>query len=251
MRFCCLGSGSKGNATLVQFGQTLLLIDCGFSLKYMQAALAKQGCKPEDITAILLTHEHGDHIAGVNALAKRFSLPVYLTPGTARSKRIAVEKLSVQWLQPDASVEIGDISVLPVTVPHDAMEPCQFVFSTAGKKLGVMTDLGSISEHVEKHFSGCDALLLEANHDVDMLWAGPYPPSLKRRVLGEWGHLSNVQAVDYLQRIDTLPETLVLGHISEKNNSVSLVEQAFAGFQNDISDIIYAAQDSGFDWLEV
>lgn len=251
MRFCCLGSGSKGNATLVQLGETLLLIDCGFSFKYMQSALAVKGCSPEDISAILVTHEHGDHISGVNTLAKRLSIPVYLTPGTARSNKLALDKLDIRLLKADKPIDIAGLSILPVTVPHDAMEPCQFVFSSADKMLGVMTDLGSISDHVNQHFSRCDALLLEANHDVDMLWAGPYPPTLKRRVLSDWGHLSNVQAVDYLQRQEVLPKTLVLGHISEKNNSMALVTQAFSMFESQIPTLIFAAQDNGFDWIDV
>ncbi|NRB40981.1 MAG: MBL fold metallo-hydrolase [Pseudomonadales bacterium] len=251
MRFCCLGSGSKGNATLVQMGDTLILIDCGFSLKYMLAALAEKSCGAEDIDAILVTHEHADHISGVNTLAKRFSIPIYTAAGTLRTGKIDTQKNTVHLLQLDKPIDIAGVEVLPVTVPHDAKEPCQFVFTAHDKRLGVMTDLGSISAHVAKAFAGCDALLLEANHDVDMLWAGPYPQSLKRRVLGEWGHLSNVQAAAFLHSLDALPKTLVLGHISEKNNSELLVEQVFKPFAQDVDQIIFATQDSGFDWIEV
>ncbi len=251
MRFCCLGSGSKGNATLVQAAETTLLIDCGFSLKYMLSALEQKACVPDDLTAILVTHEHSDHISGVNTLAKRYNIPVYLTPGTARAQKICSEKNQLIHFIADKPILIGDILVKPVTVPHDAREPCQFVFSHDHRKLGVMTDLGSISSYVADQYSHCDALLLEANHDVPMLWAGPYPPSLKQRVIGDWGHLSNEQAAQFLSNQESLPKLLVLGHISEKNNALEKVEKAFSCFSDRIDDIIYATQSEGFSWLQV
>lgn len=251
MQFCCLGSGSKGNATLVRSANALLMIDCGFSLKYMLTALESKGCSPADVTAILVTHEHGDHVAGVNTFAKRFNTPVYLTAGTARSGKVDAQKARLHTVQPDKAFTIADITIQPVTVPHDAREPCQFVFRSAGKTLGVMTDLGSISPHVASHFQACDSLLLEANHDVDMLWGGSYPPSLKQRVLSDWGHLSNVQAAAFLATFSSSLNTLVLGHISEKNNSLDIVQQVFSAFEGLASTFHLASQESGFDWLDV
>ena len=236
---------------MVQSDSGLILIDCGFSLKYMLAALEVKGCKPEQLSAIVVTHEHGDHIKGVNTLAKRYSIPVYLTRGTLRADKIDTQKNIIHILQPDRTVDIAGITVQPVTVPHDAREPCQFVFTHAERTLGVLTDLGSLSSHVRQSFSACHALLLEANHDVSMLWAGPYPQSLKQRVIGDWGHLSNEQAADFMQHLSVLPETLVLGHISEKNNSLALVRKAFEGWESTLQRVIYASQQSGFDWLEV
>ena len=251
MHFCGLGSGSKGNATLVRHQQTLLLIDCGFNLKQTQQLLAQRGCVASDITAILVTHEHSDHIQGVKALAKRFQLPVYMSAGTARSNKID-DSIDIRLLQLNVPLQLGEIMIVPVAVPHDAREPCQFTFQVDSKKLGILTDLGSISAHVRASYQDCDALLLEANHDVAMLMNGVYPPSLKQRVVGDWGHLSNAQARDFLLQYESLRlNTLVLGHISDKNNALGLVEQYFEGFSDKIGNIHYASQHQGFDWLRV
>lgn len=251
MQFCCLGSGSKGNSTLVRHRQTLLMVDCGFSMKYTVASLAQKGCSAGDISAILVTHEHSDHIAGVSTLARRFNIPVYATPGTGRSHKLDRD-IDIRWLELDEEVAVGDLSFCPVAVPHDANEPCQFVFQGAGKKLGILTDLGSVSDHVVARFANCHALLLEANHDLELLWAGPYPPSLKQRVAGDWGHLSNAQAADFLTRQSLAQlNTLVLGHISEQNNSLDRVRAHFFPYESQLSQVVYATQASGFDWLEV
>jgi phosphoribosyl 1,2-cyclic phosphodiesterase len=251
MRFCSLGSGSKGNATLVQSDDALVMIDCGFPLKVTLPRLAEMGISPEQIDAILVTHEHGDHIGGVSRLARKFQIPVYLTAGTYRSKKVD-EKTTVKFIQPDTPLKLKDMVINPVTVPHDAREPCQFVIEKSSRSLGVLTDLGSLSVHVQNAFSNCDALVLEANHDVDMLMNGPYPPSLRARVAGNWGHLSNQQAFDFLQNSgDNLPETLVLGHISMQNNSVDKVKDIFSPFESQVSIVHYATQDEGYGWLNV
>ena len=251
MQFCCLGSGSKGNATLIRTSKTTVLIDCGFSVKYMLAALAEKNCAVESIAAIFITHEHSDHISGVNTFAKRYSIPVYMSAGTQRSEKVCAEKNTIHRLADGQGIDISDLNIMPVTVPHDAREPCQFVLTSQGKKLGVMTDLGSISNHVATQYMRCDALLLEANHDVEMLWAGPYPPSLKRRVVSDWGHLSNEQAAHFLSHQAVKPKLLVLGHISEKNNALEKVQQAFSQLEADIKNVVYASQKTGFDWLDV
>lgn len=251
MQFCCLGSGSKGNATLIRYENTTLMIDCGFSVKYTLARMAEMQCAITDIDAILVTHEHSDHINGVSNIACRFNIPVYATRGTARTGKL--DKINgVQWIELDTEFTIGGIIISPVSVPHDACEPCQFIFKAGGKKLGVMTDLGSVSPHVCNAYNNCNALLLEANHDIDMLWAGNYPPSLKHRVASDWGHLSNSQAMQYLQNIDLdILNTLVLGHISEQNNSFELVKKQFSTFEQKIDNVIYATQQQGFSWLIV
>ncbi|MCY4043842.1 MAG: MBL fold metallo-hydrolase [Cellvibrionales bacterium] len=251
MRFCSLGSGSKGNATLVQSDEALVMIDCGFPLKVTLPRLADMGVSPEQIDAILVTHEHGDHIGGVSRLARKFDIPVYLTQGTYRSKKVD-EKTKVTFIQPDMPLHIKDMLIHPVTVPHDAREPCQFVIEKADRSLGVLTDLGSLSPHVQRAFSDCDALVLEANHDVDMLMNGPYPPSLRARVAGNWGHLSNQQAFDFLQGAGVkLPSTLVLGHISMQNNSEDKVKSVFSSIESQVPKMHYATQDEGYDWLDV
>lgn len=251
MQFCCLGSGSKGNTTLVSHKNTLLMVDCGFSIRHVLERMQQKNCDPATLTAILVTHEHADHINGVAALARKFSLPVYATRGTARTGKLdGVE--DIRWLTLDQSITIGDVNVTPVAVPHDAVEPCQFLFEADGRKLGVVTDLGSISAHVKQAFDGCDALLLEANHDVTMLWAGNYPPSLKKRVAGDWGHLSNQQAEDFACSLNLEKlKTLVLGHISEQNNCPELVRQHFQRLEEAERTVVYATQEQGFNWLAV
>lgn len=251
MEFSCLGSGSKGNATLVRFEDQLVMVDCGFSLKYIHQALSAKGCSADELTAVLVTHEHGDHIKGVNTLAKRLNLPVYCTAGTFRSGKLSAD-LDINIITGGISLQLGNLVITAVTVPHDAREPCQFHFSANNKKLGVLTDLGSFSEHVVDAYRDCHAILLEANHDVDMLMQGPYPASLKRRVVGDWGHLSNDQALNFLNDVNLQDvSTLVLGHISEKNNTLDLVKKLFGHFDQHIDNVIYASQNEGFHWQKV
>ncbi len=221
MRFASLGSGSRGNSTLVQFGETMLMIDNGFSIKETDKRMARLGITGDDISAILVTHEHGDHVGGVARYARRYNVPVWASHGTAAMIK-NVETL--HCFNSHKVFELGDISVEPILVPHDAREPTQFVFSSNNLKLGVMTDTGSITPHMVEALMDCDGLLLECNYDRDMLINGAYPESLKRRVLGDWGHLDNQQSIELLQRVNTDDlQHLVLAHVSEKNNSHELV----------------------------
>lgn len=244
-----MGSGSQGNGTLVEWQDQLLLIDCGFTIKEVERRISRLGRSAADITAILVTHEHADHLKGVPALARKYKLPVYMTPGTFRSRDLGVlPRLHlIEGYQP---FRLGNVEVTPVAVPHDAREPAQFVFQARGRRLGVLTDLGNISAHVEEQYLDCDALLLEANHDPQMLAMGPYPYSLKQRVGGLWGHLSNQQAAGFLQRINTARlEHLVVGHISQKNNTPELARAVLAEVTDGIAQVEYACQDAGFDWI--
>lgn len=247
MKFCSIGSGSKGNGTLVQSESALVLIDCGFGLKDSINRLASMGVSANQLDAILVTHEHGDHINGVSRLAKKFNLPVYLTYGTYQCNKIH-STVDCHFIRPDQPFVLKDLEILPVTVPHDASEPCQFVITHKEKKLGILTDLGSISQHVKQAFVDCKALILEANHDYELLMDGNYPPSLKKRVAGEWGHLSNEQAFYFLNNhIDSL-QLLVLAHISQQNNSLEKVKRLFSPFADQF-DLHYACQEFGYDWL--
>ena len=251
MRLAALGSGSRGNGVLVEQGATCLLVDCGFSLRATEQRLAKLGRSGADLTGILVTHEHGDHSRGVRALAEKYAVPVYLTRGTARHG-------ALQGLQRPCLIDTrqaflaGGIAVRAVSVSHDAAEPCQFVFEAAGQRVGVLTDLGCAGADVVAAYRGCDALLLESNHDEQMLAAGPYPPAIRRRVGGRRGHLSNAQCGQLLERL--LPERLqqlVLGHISEHNNTpdevAAAVPQALLGHCR----VSLALQYQVLDWLEV
>jgi phosphoribosyl 1,2-cyclic phosphodiesterase len=256
IRFASLGSGSRGNATLVEWASGIeclgtLMIDCGFSLKEAEQRLERLGKSPESIKAILVTHEHGDHIKGVAAFSRRHQIPVHMTPGTYNSRNFG-EIPHLQLIQGYAPFEIAGLQVFPVAVPHDAREPSQFVFEHQGKRLGILTDLGSITPHVEAQYQNLDAMVLEANHDSFMLASGSYPPSLKQRVGGSWGHLSNQQAAGFLQRIDCARlQHLVVAHISQQNNRLDLAQATLAPITSEIKQITYACQDQGFDWLSV
>jgi phosphoribosyl 1,2-cyclic phosphodiesterase len=251
LRFASLGSGSKGNGTLVESATTCVLIDCGFSVRETERRLLRLGRVPGDLAAILVTHEHGDHIRGAFTLARKYQVPVFLTHGTAMAARQPLLG-PTRMIAPLQSFAVGDLDILPVPVPHDAREPVQFVISRGPLKVGVLTDLGSISATVGTHFDGCDGLLLEANHDPEMLARGRYPQVLKQRVGGHWGHLSNGQAASLLSTLERRKiQALVLGHISLQNNSPALVAEAIASHSVGVGHILYACQEMGFPWQVV
>ena len=252
MRFASLGSGSKGNGTLVSAGSTCLLVDCGFGRRDTEKRLAERGVAPEDLDAILVTHEHGDHAGGVAALSKRYQLPVFTSHGTLASDRLAGAAQTLAFNAGD-SFTVGDIAVQSVPVPHDAREPVQFCFHWNSIKLGILTDLGCLTPHVIEAFTGCTALLLESNHDLEMLTRGPYPPSLKRRVGGDYGHLNNTQTRELLLALPGSPPTvLVLAHLSEQNNTLEHVYAAVDGaYDPQLTSLTIAEQARGFDWIDV
>ena len=252
MRFASLGSGSKGNATLINKHKTYLLLDNGFSVKETEIRLQRLGLEAEQLTAILVTHEHGDHIRGVGPLARKYGIPVWTSRGTA--SHVGLGKLpALQFIDVHEPLELDDIEVQPFPVPHDAREPCQFTFGDGAKRLGVLTDTGSITTHIVDQLSGCDALMLECNHDVTMLANSAYPESLKARVGGRFGHLSNVQAADLLAQLDTQSlQHLVAAHLSEQNNTSVLARNALSDVLNCEADwIAVAQQQAGLDWREI
>ncbi|HLP97044.1 MAG TPA: MBL fold metallo-hydrolase [Sideroxyarcus sp.] len=254
MRFALLGSGSEGNALVVQSGRTAVMLDCGFSLSETVVRLARLGLSPETLSGIVVTHEHGDHIAGVAKLARKFSIPVWLTHGTLRAQGAAYSGLSgITEINSHAAFAIGDLQVQPYPVPHDAGEPVQFVFGDGARRLGVLTDVGHATPHIEANLSGCDALVLECNHDAAMLAAGDYPYSLKQRVGGRFGHLNNEAAAALLARLDNSRlQHIIAAHLSSKNNLPALAVQALSGALGCGEDWIgVATQDAGLDWREV
>jgi len=248
LKFASLGSGSKGNGTLVEGGGCCLLIDCGFSVRETERRLLRLGRQGQDLSAILVTHEHSDHLRGVLPLARKYSLPVMMTRGTASVARSdGYEKLEL--IAPQHNFSVGCLAITPVAVPHDAREPVQFVIGHQQRRLGVLTDLGSITQGVIDSFDGCDGLLLEANHDQQLLLGGDYPYHLKQRVGGNWGHLNNYQSASLLSRIERRKiQTLVLGHISLKNNSWERISEAVSPYIETIGNVIYACQEEGFSW---
>jgi len=252
MQFASLGSGSRGNATLIEAGSTLVMVDCGFSCREVERRMARLDRSPEQLSAVLVTHEHGDHVRGVPVLARKYLLPVWLTRGTHLFMQDD-SSLELHYIDGHHTHALGDIEVHPYTVPHDAREPCQFAFSDGTHRFGMLTDSGRITAHIRESLHACDALLLECNHDTDMLARGPYSASLKSRVGGPLGHLSNCQAADLLGEIDTSRlQHVVAAHLSEKNNSPELACAALAGALDCSPDwICVAGQDTGTGWCVI
>ena len=252
MRVASLGSGSKGNSTVIEGRQGRLLLDLGFGLKETLRRLARLDLTPLDIDAVLVTHEHADHINGVAQFSRKFNIPAYMTPSTFDAKRMGV-LAALKPVQYEQVFSIGSISIEPVVVPHDAREPCQFIFSEGANRVGVLTDLGHVTTHVRERYHDCDLLLLECNYDKEMLASGPYPAALKRRVGGDFGHLSNVQAADLVQSLNLARlQHLVVSHVSEKNNEPALAEAALAGALTDWQGALtMASQSEGFGWIQL
>ena len=253
MRFASLGSGSKGNATLVEWKSTCIMLDCGFSVKDTIRRLQRLGKTPEDISGIVVTHEHSDHWKGVIPLASRYAIDVYATSGCLHATGASTATYSrIKRIDSHLNLIIGDITVNPVPVPHDAREPVQFIFSSVDHRLGVLTDIGSITPHVEALYRDCDGLIVEANHDLDLLASGTYPSFLKDRVAGQWGHLNNCQTAALISSIDQQRiQHLVVAHISQNNNSLDLVKAEIEAVYHGSGKLYYACQDEGFDWLEL
>ncbi len=252
LRFASLGSGSKGNGTLIESGKTRILLDCGFTLGETERRLHRLGVSPQSLDAILVTHEHGDHAGGVGRLSRRYNLPVWLTVGTCHAMR-DTRFSSTHYINVHRALEIKDLHVTPFPVPHDAREPCQFVFSNGAHKLGILTDVGSHTALIVQMLQKLDALMLECNYDAEMLANGPYPPSLKSRVAGRYGHLDNRQSTYLLEQLDLSGLQHLVGmHLSENNNLPQYAQNALcAGVGCEQKWIQLANQSDGVDWLEV
>ncbi|TVP81020.1 MBL fold metallo-hydrolase [Thioalkalivibrio sp.] len=252
IRFASLGSGSAGNSLLVQAGRTRVLVDCGFSVQETTLRMARLGVAPADLDAILVTHEHSDHIGSSAPLARRHRLPVYMTPGTRIAARDATYP-RLHEFHAGHTMSIGDLQVEPFTVPHDAREPAQFVFTDGAVRLALLTDAGHVTAHMAACVDAVEGLLLECNHDPAMLATGPYPPALKRRVGGGYGHLPNHESERLLTLIDRGRLQHVVGmHLSERNNHPDLARRALAnGLCCEPEDTVVATQADGFGWREL
>ncbi len=253
MRFASLGSGSAGNCMVIEQANTRLLLDCGFSPNEIAKRLQTLDLKPEQISGILVTHEHDDHAKGAFKFAAKFNVPVWLSHGSLKMcERYMPVAASIQINIIDSHTlfSIEDIEINPYPVPHDAREPTQFTFSDGNYKLGVLTDAGSSTAHIEHTLSGCDALVLECNHDLGMLENGPYAWTLKKRVGSRLGHLDNQSAAALLARLDNGKlKHILAAHLSAKNNTADLAKQALSQVLNCAQDWVgIAQQDSGFTW---
>jgi phosphoribosyl 1,2-cyclic phosphodiesterase len=254
MRFGCLGSGSKGNAWLVQAGDTRVMVDCGFGPREAAKRLARLGVEVFDLDAILVTHEHSDHGRGVAQMANKARCSVWLSQGTHTLLEASDSApWSVNIIHAERMFSIGELEIQPYSVPHDAREPTQFVFSDGAKRFGLLTDAGHVTPHVEAVLNGCDALALECNHDIARLEAGAYPVALKRRILGRYGHLDNAAAAALLKSIaGSNLKHVVAAHLSAENNSPELAQAALAEALGCAHGWIGVAdQATGLDWREI
>jgi phosphoribosyl 1,2-cyclic phosphodiesterase len=222
-----LASGSRGNCALVASSSTRILVDAGISCRETFKRLKTLGEDPHSLSAVLITHEHCDHIYGLATLAKKLRIPIFMTGATHQAwsralrdengTRAQLEKF--ERFESGHSFQVGDIAVKPFTIPHDAADPVGFTFRAEGIKVGIATDLGYIPVSVRDHLRGCDVLVMESNHDLEMLRVGPYPWSVKQRVMSRVGHLSNVALADFFTSdYDNSATFVVLAHLSEQNN---------------------------------
>lgn len=252
IRFASLGSGSKGNALLVESGGTRVLLDCGFGPRELVRRLARLAVAPESITAVLITHEHADHVGGAARCVARFGWTVHASFGTAAASR-HLQEIPLCRFDSHTCFALGDLEIHPFPVPHDAREPTQFVFSDGAVRLGVLTDAGSITPHIVAMLEDCAALVLECNHDPVMLANGRYPPPLKQRIAGAYGHLDNGQAAGLLRAVAHAGlKHVVAAHLSEENNRPELARAALAEALDCTSDWIgVACQNEGFSWREI
>jgi len=260
MRFASLGSGSAGNSLVVEerspaTKSTRVLLDCGFGLRETIMRLERLTLEPESISGILITHEHDDHAKGAFKFAAKYSTPIWLTHGTLKMCERYIPNnmttnLKINVIDSHQVFAIGALQITPYPVPHDAREPTQFTFTNGQHKLGVLTDAGSSTPYIEAILSVCDALVLEYNHDIEMLDNGPYAWSLKKRIGSRLGHLDNASSAQLLANLDnTKLQHIVAAHLSAKNNSPLLAQQALSQVLNcTLGWIGIADQQLGFDW---
>jgi phosphoribosyl 1,2-cyclic phosphodiesterase len=255
LRFCCLGSGSGGNAWVVEaqggLFTTRVLVDNGFGPRQLDRRLARAGLAVGDLDAVLLTHEHADHVGGIAALLARGGLPLICSAGTQRAGGIECEPHRRRHARAGESIALGELDIRPFAVPHDAAQPLHFTFGDGETRLGIVTDLGCPEQSVADALAGLRTLVIECNHDLAMLHAGNYPPFLKVRIAGDEGHLSNEQAATLCSSIPgPKPERLVAAHLSRQNNRRELAQVALAAVLGcDSQDIAVADQESGLDWI--
>lgn len=228
LSIAALNSGSNGNCYYIGNGDNAILIDAGISCRETEKRMKRLGLSLKNVKGIFITHEHSDHIYGIPTLVKRFKIPVYTTRATLLQSRLKLKDNMVKFFSAHEPVTIGNVTVTPFPIHHDASDPHNFIISNETVKVGVFTDIGNVTDHVIRHFQQCHAAFLESNYDEELLETGRYPIALKNRIRNGYGHLSNVQAVKLFQ--DHRPpfmSHLFLGHLSQNNNSPKIVEKLF------------------------
>jgi phosphoribosyl 1,2-cyclic phosphodiesterase len=234
-----LNSGSNGNCYYVGNSTEAVLVDAGISCKETEKRMKRLGLSMDKVKAIFVSHEHSDHIRGIPVLAKKYSLPVYATPGTIRKSYFGFGKNTLINYSAAVPVQIGSLSITAFPKLHDAADPHSFVVECNGTRVGVLTDIGAVCGHVEQHFNSCHAVFLESNYDEEMLHNGKYPIHLKRRISGGEGHLSNIQALQ-LFKLKKGPQlqTIILSHLSRENNCPQLVRDLFAEHADGVQVVV-------------
>jgi phosphoribosyl 1,2-cyclic phosphodiesterase len=257
LKFASLGSGSEGNSLLISAKsgttRTIVMLDCGFAIRETERRLQRLGISPEELNGIVVTHEHQDHVGGVFKFARRHHIPVWLSFGTYQAVQKNCTGVDVHFCRDGERLAIGDLEVMPYTVPHDAREPVQYVLNDGQSRLGVLTDAGQSTFHLIDALGGCDALVLECNHDRRMLADSTYPPSLKQRIGGAYGHLANETTAEILDALDKSRLKIIVGaHLSRQNNTPELARAALCGVPGiDAAEVRIACQDEGFGWLDM
>lgn len=229
------------------------MLDCGFTLRETESRLARLGVAPDELSAVVVTHEHQDHVGGVFKFARRHRVPVWLTAGTYLAVRHDSSNVDLHFCRDGDRLAIGDLELAPYTVPHDAREPVQYVASDGCHRLGVLTDAGQATAHLILALGGCDALVLECNHDRQMLADSAYPNSLKQRIGGAYGHLANDTSAEILAALDRSRLKTVIGaHLSKHNNLPELARAALTdGLGTSAAEVRIACQEDGFGWIEI
>jgi len=254
VRVACLGSGSKGNAWLVEAGRTRIMVDCGFGPREVERRLTRLGVSASQLDALFITHEHSDHGRGATGVALKARCPVWMSHGSQVMLSASGEfHAHVKVIEDPAPFALGEMEITPYPVPHDAREPMQFTFSDGNAKFGLLTDAGHITPHMESILTDCDVLALECNHDVGLLESGRYPAMLKRRILGPYGHLDNQAAARLLSKlVSPRLRVVIAAHLSQENNTPELARTALSeAWGCEQGDIAVADQDNGLDWLNI
>lgn len=237
--FLSLVSGSTGNCSIISDGKTLILADCGLGLNRLEELLNSVGISPKDLTAILITHEHSDHIKGAGVVSKKYGLPVFATEKThIAMKNCGISEKNIKYISPDGDFEIGTIGIRPFSIPHDSADPVGYSFFLKNAKLSLATDIGHMNDYIFDNIKGSIAVILESNHDITMLKNGRYPEFLKRRILGDFGHLSNKTASEtVLKLLESGTRHIMLAHLSTDNNTprTALLETALLAKENGIT----------------